>query len=43
MGPGMQMGDGAADLWIGMGMGGRREELGGERTKREKGEVMASR
>lgn len=42
MGPGMELGNGAADLWLGVGEGRRREELGGEETGREKGEVGVS-
>lgn len=35
MGLGMEVGDGAADLWTGVGEGGWGEEMGGERTGRE--------
>ena len=42
MGPGMELGNGAADLWLGVGEGRRREELGGEGTGRQKGDVGVS-
>lgn len=35
MGPGMEVGDGAADLRIAVGEGRWGEELGGEKTGRE--------
>ena len=42
MGPGMEVGDGAADRWMRVGKGRREEELDGERTGREKGQVGVS-
>lgn len=42
MGPGTEVGDGAADRWMGVGEGRREEELDGERTGREKGQVGVS-
>ncbi|MBV94784.1 Sodium/potassium-transporting ATPase subunit alpha-3, partial [Eschrichtius robustus] len=38
----MELGNGAADLWLGVGEGRRREELGGEGTGRQKGDVGVS-